>query len=328
MPDSLPRPEDKAIAPAPLNVVVILNKGAGKNAAAEGSLPLDESLAAAFSAQGIAAEIVAPEPAGLTAAAEAALARARRKEIDAVVAGGGDGTIRSVAAVLADSGVPLGILPLGTLNHFAKDIGIPVDVDKAIGVIAERQIRAVDLGEVNGASFVNNSSIGIYPYMVLDRERRQKLRGMGKWTAMVLAFFRVMRAFPRRRIAVRADGATESLRTPCLFVGNNEYGTHVFSLGKRECLDAGALWLYVAHPKSPAAFLSLAVRIALGRIDAARDLTVLKVRSAEIAAAASRLPVALDGEVEILSSPLKYRIRPKALAVFAPLASAPETAKP
>ncbi len=220
--------------------------------------------------------------------------------------------------MLAGSGVPLGILPLGTLNHFARDLGIPLGVDEAVAVIAAGHRRAVDLGEVNGAIFVNNSSIGIYPYMVLDRDRRQKLHGMSKWTAMALAFLRVMRAFPRRRVRVRAEGAAEAVRTPCLFVGNNEYGTHIFGLGKRQRLDAGALWLYLAKPRSAAGFLALVGHLALGRIDAARDLTVSEVRAAEIETATSRLPVALDGEVEILASPLRYRILPKALTVLAP----------
>ena len=125
--------------------------------------------------------------------AEAALESAKAGEIDAVVVGGGDGSIRTVAGVLAGSEVPLGILPLGTLNHFAKDLGIPLHLGEAAEVIAKGAQRDVDLAEVNGETFINNSWIGIYPYMVLDRERRRAHHKVAKWMAMVPALFRARR---------------------------------------------------------------------------------------------------------------------------------------
>ena len=96
------------------------------------------------------------------------MAQAKRGEIDAIVVGGGDGSVRTVAGVLADTGVPLGVLPLGTLNHFAKDLGIPLKVEQAAAAIAAGHTRNVDIAEVNGKTFINNSSIGIYPYMQLN----------------------------------------------------------------------------------------------------------------------------------------------------------------
>ena len=298
--------------------MVILNASAG-NADHSPALTSD-SLAAAFDKQNIAAEIEFAEPGRLVESAERALQRATGKEIDAIIVGGGDGTIRSLAAILAGSNIPLGILPLGTLNHFAKDLGIPIDLESAIGVVAERQVQRVDLGDVNGRTFVNNSSIGIYPFMVLDRDRRRQLHGMAKWTAMALALWRVLRRFPLRRITLIVQGTAEVHRTPCLFVGNNQYGISALSLGKRDRLDAGALWLHVAKPRSRGGFLWMVGRMALGFVDIGRDLTTLKADAVEIQAAASRLPVALDGEVEIIETPLRYEIRPRALTVFAPMA--------
>ena len=83
-------------------------------------------------------------------------------EIDAVVVGGGDGSIRTVASVLAETSVPLGVLPLGTLNHFVKDLGIPLPLEEAAATIAAGHLRVVDLAEVNGRVFVNNVSLGLY----------------------------------------------------------------------------------------------------------------------------------------------------------------------
>src|SRR5919206_2234799 len=134
---------------------------------------LQMALQSAFAASSVEAAVAFVPCEELRNTAVAALERAQRGEIDAVVVGGGDGTVRTVAAVLAGTGVPLGILPLGTLNHFARDLGIPLELDGAAAVIARGSARTIDVAEVNGEVFVNNSSIGIYPYMVLDRERRR-----------------------------------------------------------------------------------------------------------------------------------------------------------
>ena len=244
--------------------------------------------------------------------------QAKRGEIDAVVVGGGDGSIRTVAGVLAETSVPLGVLPLGTLNHFAKDLGIPLPLKEAAATIAAGTIRIVDLADVNGETFINNSSIGIYPYMVIDRERRRARHKLAKWMAMVPAFFRMLRHFPRRRLRILAKGFARPYRTPCLIVGNNEYGMELFTFGKRDRLDTGKLWFYVVKPRNPAEFFLMVCRLCFGHLDQARDLDKLELAEAEISAKASRLPVALDGEVKIMHTPLHYRSRPGALRVLVP----------
>ena len=135
----------------------------------------------------------------------------KRGETDAIVVGGGDGSIRTLASVLAGTDVPLGVLPLGTLNHFAKDLGIPLQVEEAAAIIAAGRTRVVDLAEVNGETFINNSSIGIYPYMVIDRERRRARHKLAKWMAMVPAFFRMLRHFPAAPPAHQRPKASRGL---------------------------------------------------------------------------------------------------------------------
>jgi diacylglycerol kinase family enzyme len=294
-----------------------MNSGAGafsQTLAAE----VEHELADAFSQLGVTADLRFVDGAGLRQAAKRALAEAERGEADAIVVGGGDGSIRTVASVLADTSVPLGVIPLGTLNHFAKDLGIPLPVRDAAAIIAAGRTRMVDLAEVNGETFINNSSIGIYPYMVIDRERRRANHKLAKWMAMVPAFFRMLRHFPRRRLHIAAEDFDRPYRTPCLFVGNNEYGTELFTFGQRDCLNAGRLWLYVVKPRSPWEFFLMVCRLCFGHLEQARDLDTFALAEAEIGAKSSRLPVALDGEVRIMHTPLHYRSRPAALKVLAP----------
>jgi diacylglycerol kinase family enzyme len=195
----LPRPRKVAVK----RVDVLLNAGAGAfNLTLAANVK--STLKASFTLHGIAAQIRFVDGEGLRKAVERAVARARRSDIDAVVIGGGDGSMRTAASVLAGSSVRLGVLPLGTLNHFAKDLGIPLPLEDAVAVIATGRTRKVDLAEVNGETFINNSSIGIYPYMVIDRERRMAHHKLAKWMAMVPAFFRMLRHFPRRRLRISA----------------------------------------------------------------------------------------------------------------------------
>jgi diacylglycerol kinase family enzyme len=298
-------------------VIALMNSGAGAFNQAL-TADVEHQLADAFVRHGVAAEIQFVDAERLQDAGERALAEAKHGETDAIVVGGGDGTVRSLASVLAGTEVPLGVIPLGTLNHFAKDLGIPLAVEKAAATIAAGRTRIVDLAEVNGETFINNSSIGIYPYMVIDRERRRTNHKLAKWMAMVPAFFRMLRHFPRRRLRISAEGFARPYRTPCLFVGNNEYGMELFTFGRRQRLDAGKLWFYVVKPRTPLEFFWMVCRLCFGRMDQVGDLDTFELAEAEISAKTSRLPVALDGEVRIMHGPLHYRSRPAALCVIVP----------
>jgi diacylglycerol kinase family enzyme len=138
---------------------------------------------------------------------------------------------------------------------------------------------------------------------------------------MVPAFFRMLRHFPKRRLQISAERLERPYRTPCLFVGNNEYRTELFAFGRREHLDRGALWFYVVKPRSPLEFFWMICRLCFKRLDQARDMDTFELAAAEIKAKTSRLPVALDGDVTVMPTPLSYRSRPRALRVIVPEAS-------
>jgi diacylglycerol kinase family enzyme len=300
-----------------MRLLVLLNRGAGA-CVRDGVEALGEHLLDAFATMGVAVEIDPVDGAQLRDQADTALARARRGEIDAVAVGGGDGSVSDVAGVLAGTGVPLGILPLGTLNHFAKDLAIPLALEEAVATIARREARTVDVAEVNGTVFVNNSSIGVYAHMVVDRDRRRALRGTSKWRAMFWAALRVLRNPPVRRLHIRAAGAEREFRTPFVLVTNNAYDLRPTAARKRQHLDRGLLTVNIARRESRASVLWLAVRTLLGIVDTARDLATFETDAVEISSSTSRLLVACDGEVRVMRPPLDYRIRPGALRVLAP----------
>lgn len=279
---------------------------------------LHGELEAAFRKHGISASFEFVAGSELQAAAARAVKRANAGEIDAVVAGGGDGTINTVASAVAGTNIPLGIIPMGTLNHFAKDLKIPLPIEEAVAVISGGVHRSVDVGEVNGEVFINNSSIGIYPYVVLDRDRRRKRQGLSKWPAMIMAFFRAFRNFPLRRLRIRAQDWQDACRSPCVFIGNNAYILKGSSFGSRERLDGGELCLFVARQQSPLALLWLGVRCVAGLVGQ-RDLRTVPVAAVEVDSRRKRLLVALDGEVRSMQTPLRYRIRPAAIRMLVPL---------
>jgi diacylglycerol kinase family enzyme len=236
-----------------------------------------------------------------------------------VVAGGGDGTINAVATVMAGAGVPFGVLPLGTLNHFAKDLGIPLELDAAVRVLAGGRTRAVDVGEVNSKIFLNNSGLGLYPDIVHDREKQQHRLGRGKWLAAFWATLAALKRFPFLSIRLVVDGQRLARRTPFVFIGNNEYKMAGLAIGARPRLDGGKLSLYVAQRPGRLGLLRFALRALLGKLGEERDFDVILADAMEIETRHnSRLRVATDGEVTVMRSPLHYRIRPGALTVIVP----------
>ena len=274
-----------------------------------------DQIATRFAAHGIAADIHLAFGGSLERHARAAVAD---RQTDAIIAGGGDGTFGRIAAALVDTGVPLGLLPLGRFDHFARDAGIPADIDQAIDIVADGNLVPVDTGEVNGRIFVNNSSIGIYPFLVLDREKRVRHRLL-RPIAYLLAGIKVLRRFPLRRVSVRNAGRAEIWRTPCVFVGNNEYRLELFALGTRPSLTEGRLWVCIARQQSRLSVLWFTFRYLSGLIDPARDLKVFHTTSLEIGSRSRRVTVAMDGEVLRMQTPLRFRIRPASLRVYVPL---------
>src|SRR4029450_8027864 len=169
---------------------------------------------------------------------------------------GGDGTVSCAASVMAGGEKPLGILPLGTLNHFARDIGLPTDLDAAAAAISAGRWRDVDVGEVNGRVFVNNCSLGVYPEAVRGRESRRD-RGAPKWPAMLQAMRDALRRLPLLRLTLRTDDTTMRVATPLLRVVNTRSQTALLRLGQRQSLDEGRLWVYLTRSTGAGGVLKL-----------------------------------------------------------------------
>ena len=252
----------------------------------------------------------------------AARTRQAASRHDLLVAAGGDGTVSVVAGVAVSTGSSLGVLPMGTLNHFAKDVGLPLELEKAVEAIVAGRVHQVDVGEVNGRIFVNNSSVGLYPRMVWEREAEQR-RGHRKWAAFGIAMLNTWRNYRLTAARLDVDGSATSVRTPFIFVGNNNYTAEGFRLGGRSRLDQGRLSIFVAPECGRFEILSLPVRALTGRLQAdARPFLGFQADTVTVDVTYRRTSVALDGEVAMLASPLVYRIRPRALKVMVPEAPA------
>jgi diacylglycerol kinase family enzyme len=291
-----------------IDVIINARSGAGNK------VEVQHRLAQAFKATGVEARIsLARNGAEVVKLAQ----RALRSDAQVIVAAGGDGTVSAVAATVIGSDKALGVLPYGTMNHFAKDLKIPLDLEGAVETIVADHEARVDVGEVNDHIFVNNSSLGLYPSIVREREKQQRL-GWGKWPAFVWAALTVLRRYPFLGIRVSVDGQELRSRTPFVFIGNNEYEMAGFNIGRRARLDKGELSLYVTNRTGRLGLIRLALRALLGGLRQEKDFLAIRTKEVWIETKHRRLRLALDGEVTNLVPPLHYRVRPGALRVLAP----------
>jgi diacylglycerol kinase family enzyme len=235
-----------------------------------------------------------------------------------LIVGGGDGTIGAAASALIGTDTLLGILPLGTLNHFARDLGIPPALDEAAQLIAARSERRVDVAEMNGHIFINNSAIGLYPLMVIDRDLQRRRLGRSKRLAMIVASVRTLVRFNHQRLTLTINDEKERIDTPLLFVGNNDYRIDLGAPGQRESLDDGTLSVFVMRKKTRGGLIAASIRALFNR---SRDDDMEKIDGVQrlrVGSHRSMLAVSLDGEVVHAAPPLDYKIRKRALRVIAP----------
>lgn len=296
-------------------IAVILNKGA------RSGRDLDaDALVRMFAAHGRQATVHRVDGGEISQAVRTALDGGAR----IIVAAGGDGTINAVAAdVVGHAAAALAVLPIGTLNHFARDLGMPDDIAEAVAVIATGHAREVDVGDVNGHLFLNNSSLGLYARLVNKREHMQAHARLGKWSAMLRAGWSVLMHPRTFSVTLCVDGRDLHRRTPFVFIGNNDYVIEGLHSGERGRLDEGVLAIYALRPSSPRGLLMLALRAMCGGIVRGRDLDHWRGTTLVVESRHAQVEVARDGEVDTLDAPLTYRIRKRALRVIAPLSRGP-----
>ncbi|HEY8793813.1 MAG TPA: diacylglycerol kinase family protein [Gemmatimonadaceae bacterium] len=293
------------------DVPVIINAGAGNPHVAKRA----DALTELFLAGGLTVDVrLASSGAELVK-----LMRAAADEHPALlITAGGDGTISTAAGMLAGTQTVLGVLPFGTLNHFAKDLHIPLELETAVANIISGNAIAVDVGEVNGRVFINNSSLGLYPDIVRDRERQEARLGRGKLRSLVWASLAAFRRFPFLTVRIEVEGTQRVYATPLVFVGNNEYKMEGFKIGERDRIDRGRLSVYIVKRQGRAALVWLSLQALAGRLRQARDFEALATTDFVIDTRHARILVATDGEVQAMESPLRYRTRPRSLRVIVP----------
>ena len=245
-----------------------------------------------------------------------------RRAVDAgtrtVIAAGGDGTISSVANTILRLGldVRLGVLPAGTFNHFAKDVGIPTDHAEALRVIDAGHTRSVDVGAVNDLYFVNNSSLGFYPTMVNTRQAMER-SGVSKWRAFAQVLLHTGLTRSAFSLRLGSEGTTAK-KTAGVFIGNNRYALEGFQLGARARLDEGTLFVALFRDSGLLALFRLVIKALRGRVLSDDALDVIGLTECVVDSGRRTLLVAHDGEVTRLAPPLRYRTVPQALRVIVP----------
>ncbi|MDQ6645967.1 MAG: sphingosine kinase [Pseudomonadota bacterium] len=293
---------------SPGDIVVIVNGASGRG---HGSGTV-EAIEAAFRGAGQTASVACVDFDAIGQAIDRAIKDGARL----IVIGGGDGTLSAAASALVDTDATLGVLPLGTLNHFAKDQQIPLDLAGAVRAVVAGRMKRVDVGEVNGAVFLNNSSLGIYPDIVRLRRRL----GFGKWMGLIAASWMVLRQASTLSITLATATGERRYNTPFAFIGNNEYVVEGFEVGERKTMQAGQLCLYTSRLTGRVGVLRLAFRSLFSDLRANHDFDTVIAPNFVIQTPHHQLRVAIDGEVSTEAMPLHYRSRAGALRVMVPRA--------
>ena len=248
-----------------------------------------------------------------------ALKRATSKDnIDAIIAGGGDGTISTAAGIAWKSGVPLGVIPAGTMNLFARSLKLPLDIWLVLETLAKGEIHAADIGSANGKAFVHQFSAGMHARMVRYRNSIKYGSRAGKIAANVRASVGVVLNPPQFELEFDVDGRQESRMISAISVSNNPFGQN--GLMYSDDLTTGHLGIYIADPLRPAGAAKLAVDILRGKLRENAAITEMKAKSVDLhfPRVYRSANYVLDGELIPLAKDIAIRLHPGELKVIMP----------
>jgi diacylglycerol kinase family enzyme len=288
------------------HILVLLNARAGAllDRGADG---LRDSFAAAFGRDAaIDMHVLAPK------ALASAIAQAARADHDTVVIGGGDGSVGAAIQALAPTGKTLGVLPCGTLNLLARDLGMPADVDAAIAALARATPTRIDLASLNGRLFHSLSGLGFFSQMARAREEARDLPH--KILRVGAAALRALSRTGRFSLDIDVDGRRRAVDTYALLVTCNRFAAADW---RRKALDGGVLEVHVARDEGALDRLKAGADLVTGSWRDSDGIESFSAESVTIAATRRRAWVATDGELARETMPLAYAIRPRALSVLA-----------
>jgi diacylglycerol kinase family enzyme len=293
---------------------VILNSRAGTLLDKGGDDPAG-MVDSAFEAAGRPVEVLLCEPKSIGACLDKAVSQGA----EAVIVGGGDGTVAMAVDRLTGTKTALGILPFGTLNLLARDIGIPLELNAAIEALANAVPRVIDLAELNGNPFHTLSGLGFFSEVARAREEVRGLKlPLGRYIAVAVSAVRALKRTGPMRLTLDIDGAVRQVEAYALLVTNNAFTGPGWN---RPSLDGGVIEIHIGHDSTLANKLKAGADLL---VDAWRDNPGIESLTAKKLTVTregrSRLWVATDGEIGREEAPLHYAIRPGALTVLAPVA--------
>ena len=300
-----------------MSVAVVLNARAGSLLGQAGE-DVAESIADRFGAAGVNADIALVAGDGIVAATDKALARGA----DRLIVGGGDGTIVAVAGRLIGTETALGVLPLGTANLLARDLGIPLTLDDAVDALATAEQRIIDVAEVNGHAFLNNAVLGLFAKLARERERERGHMTLWHWAGLVMRAIRMMVRYPRLRMTMDLGDGPRAIKATTLVVSNNVYDGGFRAPFHRSQLDRGLLGIHIAKHKSVSSLLRFGAEILVGDWVRDRDLESGHIEMLVVDSRHRRLRITIDGELKLMTPPLVFRIRPAALTMLVPRSGA------
>ncbi len=280
-------------------------------------------LTALCDAAGIQAQIVIPgrkQP--LEDAATEGLARTGA---DVLVAAGGDGTIAAVATAAHAADVPMGVIPQGTFNYFARGLGVPEDAEGAVNTLADGILRDVPLAEANGMVFLNNTSLGIYPLILLRRESIYARWGRSRLAAYWSVLLTLSGVRRPLKLRLDVDGREIRLRTPLVFVANSSFQLERFNLEGVEAVKQGDFAVFTARHTGTMGLVRTALRLAGRTAHSGDDFDLVTGRDITISTGRPRALVARDGEKSLMHTPIHIRLRDRPLRVIAPNAPLEDT---
>ena len=267
-------------------------------------------------ANGRAGELLYAAPGKLANVARkgAALARARGT---AVVAVGGDGTINAVAQAAYAENCPMGVVPQGTFNYFARTHGIPSDAAAAVQALLNSAPLPVQVGLINDQVFLVNASVGLYPELLQDREAYKARFGRSRLVAFAAALATLLARHRQLHLRIERSSGVRVVKTPTLFVGNNRLQLEQVGLPEAQALDEGCIAAVMLRPIGSLAMLRLLFHGAFGSLGEADTVESFKFHRMLVTPRPARherkVKVAFDGELSHMRAPLDFRVAPKPL---------------